>query len=287
MEEAVTGNTMLLRTIRAAYYATISYVDKQIGRILEAIGSDMDNTLVLFTTDHGEMLGDYGCVGKRCMLEASVRVPLIARLPGFLPENHICNAPASSIDLMPTICEATGIQMPELSEAKSLRGVSGMEAGERIVFSQFSRKWNGQYYATDGLRSYGYSAADKREWNYALQDELDQGPILDLDGHGAMLRDALIERHRHDWYSQAVDGDTWYDHDVPVNPLESDPNYGYLFAEPSERIQAAIDALGPDYARKSTKIGRGHPMREHMIPLTNDEIEKWIDSKLHVGQLYE
>jgi len=70
------------RSMKAAYYGAISFVDYQIGRILEALGDDRENTLIIFTSDHGEMLGDYGCVGKRCMLEASVRIPLIVCPPG-------------------------------------------------------------------------------------------------------------------------------------------------------------------------------------------------------------
>jgi arylsulfatase A-like enzyme len=130
---------MLLRRIRAAYYATISYIDHHVGRILEALGDEIDNTLVIFTTDHGEMLGDYGCVGKRCMLEAAVRVSLLARLPGFMPRGRECRGASSTMDLMPTVLEAAGLDCPDLAEGRSLREVAKLEPGERIVFSQFSR----------------------------------------------------------------------------------------------------------------------------------------------------
>jgi hypothetical protein len=275
MEEACEGNDMLLRTIRAAYYATISYVDFQVGRILEALGSDIDNTLVIFTCDHGEMLGDYGCVGKRCMLEASVRIPLIARLPGFIPEGRECRVAASLLDVMPTVCAAAGVDAPELDEAVPLPAVAEMDPGERIVFSQFSRRWNGQYFATDGLHSYVYSAADRREWNFALCDGLDQGPILPRDGHGERLRQALLSRHRHDDYSGAVEGEDWCDHQVPANRLHGHPDYGLLFAEPADRIQADVDALGPAYARKCTRVGEGHPMGEHMVTVSEQERQQW------------
>ena len=71
----------LLRTMRAAYYASISFIDWNVERILAALGSERDNTLIVFTSDHGEMLGDFGSFGKRCMLEASVHVPMIVRWP--------------------------------------------------------------------------------------------------------------------------------------------------------------------------------------------------------------
>ncbi len=275
MEDAVAGDDTYLRIIRAAYYGTISYVDHQIGRIFQALGDEMDNTLVIFTTDHGEMLGDYGCVGKRCMLEGAARVPMVVRHPGRMPAGREVRAPSTHMDFMPTICRAAGVGCPELSEAMDLRDVAELEAGDRIVFSQFSRGWNGQYMATDGRRTYAYSAPDKREWNFAIADELAQGPILPRDADGQRLHDALIDRHRHDWFSRAVDGDDWADHDVPANPIHSDPDYGYLFAEPADKIQADVDALGADYARTVTRIGRGHPMAEHMVPMTGEEHERW------------
>ncbi|MFO7956212.1 MAG: sulfatase-like hydrolase/transferase [Candidatus Brocadiia bacterium] len=274
MEEACDGDDMLLRRIRAAYYAAISYVDFHVGRILEALGDEIEDTLVIFTCDHGEMLGDYGCVGKRCMLEAAVRVPLIARLPGYVPEGRECRGAASSLDIMPTVLEAAGLDCPELAEGRSLREVADLEAGERIVFSQFSRSWNGQYFAADGERCYWHSAADKREWHFAVGDEVAQGPILEQDERSRQLRAALIERHRDDVYSDAVQGDDWKDHDVPANRQHSHPDYGLLFVEDAEKIQADIDALGPGYSRKVTGLARGHLMGEHMVVPTEEEWEE-------------
>ncbi len=274
MEDACEGDDMLLRRIRAAYYATISYVDYHVGRILDALGDEIDNTLVIFTTDHGEMLGDYGCVGKRCMLEGAVRVSLLARLPGFMPRGRECRGASSTMDLMPTVLEAAGLDCPDLAEGRSLREVAKLEPGERIVFSQFSRSWNGQYFAADGERCYWHSAADKREWHFAVGDEVAQGSILEEDQRGLRLREALIGRHRDDIYSDAVDGDGWKDHDVPANRQHHHPDYGLLFVEDAERIQADVNALGPQYARKVTDLAQGHLMAEHMVVPTEEEWEE-------------
>jgi arylsulfatase A-like enzyme len=271
MDGAAGGDDRLIRTIRAAYYATVSYTDFQIGRILEALGGEIDNTLVMFTTDHGEMLGDYGCFGKRCMLEAAVRVPLIARLPGMFEAGRECRAPATLLDFMPTVCEAAELECPDLDEAMPLSRVAEMEPGSRTVFSQFSRRWNAEYFASDGERSYVYSTADEREWNYALSDELVQGPILDRDDAGERLRTALIDRHRGDDFSLAVDGDDWRRHDIPADPIDSDPDHGMLFAEPSEKIQADVNALGSGYARRVTGIEKGNSLAENLVPLTEEE----------------
>ncbi len=274
MEEAVNGgDDLLMRRVRAAYHACVSYIDWNLGRVFEALGDEIDNTLVIFTTDHGEMLGDYGCLGKRCMLEAAVRVPLIARLPGFMAEGKECRAPATLLDVMPTVCEAAGVEAPELPEAESLTSAAQKEAGDRTVFSQFSRSWNGQYYATDGKTSYWYSSADNREWQFSIQDRLDQGPILERDKQGEKLKQALINRHAQDKFSDAVDGDNWKEHDVPTSPMFSDPDYGYLMNN-DEEIQAAVDTLGPEYARKVSGLAKGHLMQEHMLVPTKEEWEE-------------
>jgi choline-sulfatase len=280
MEEAVDHDMLLMRRIHAAYHGTMSYLDSQFARLLAALGDEIDNTLILFTTDHGEMLGDYGCVGKRCMLEASVRIPLLARLPGAFDAGGECRAPATLLDVLPTICTAAGVETPAgVTEGMPLQDVAKMNAGDRVVFSQFSRAWNGQYYASDGERAYWHSAADKREWNFQLQDELDQGPILPLDQRGRELKQLLIERHRDDEYSQAVAGEDWIDHDVPANNIYRHPDYGYLFAEKcKDKMQADVDALGPGYARPCVGLGEGHPMGEHMIWMPPEEQARWRET---------
>jgi hypothetical protein len=167
------------------------------------------------------------------------------------------------------------VDCPELPEGRSLTEVAELEPGERVVFSQFSRSWNGQYFAADGEHTYWHSAADKREWHFQVDDEVAQGPILPVEGRAAELRNALLERHdpAADPYSDAVEDGDWKDHEVPANPQHSDPDYGYLFAGPSQKIQEDVDALGPDYARQVTGLGKGHPMGEHMVVPTEEEWE--------------
>src|SRR5262249_39925601 len=86
---------LLLRTMRAAYYSSISCIDCHVARILEGLGEEIDRTLILFPSDHGELLGDYGSFGKRCMLDAAARIPLLARWPGRLAPGATCKTPVS------------------------------------------------------------------------------------------------------------------------------------------------------------------------------------------------
>jgi arylsulfatase A-like enzyme len=273
MADACTrGDDMFLKTVRAAYYSLVSYVDSQIGRVLDALGPERENTLIVFTADHGEMLGDYGCVGKRSMLEGSARVPLIAALPGFLPEGEDCRVPASLIDIFATYCAVAGIEVPsESRESTSLASVANMQPGDRLVFTQHSRKWNGQYYATDGEHSYFYSAADRKEWHFQIDDSLDQGPILPMDDRAGELKSALIQRHKDDKFSLAVEDGDWKVYDTPAMSTEARPDHGLLWAEPADRVQAAVDSLGPGYARTIANLTPENLIAENLVPPTEEE----------------
>ncbi|MEM6696232.1 MAG: choline-sulfatase [Pseudomonadota bacterium] len=91
-----------IRRARRAYYGSISYIDAMVGRILEtleAIGRT-DDTVIVFTSDHGEMLGERGMWFKKHFFEAALRIPLIIKMPGRGPER--IETPVSLVDLLPT-----------------------------------------------------------------------------------------------------------------------------------------------------------------------------------------
>jgi choline-sulfatase len=98
-----------IRTARHAYYAAISYVDERIGQILTALhGAGLaGDTIVIFTADHGEMLGERGLWYKMSFFEPSARVPLIFTLPGT-PGGRRVAEPVSLLDLAPTLTELAG-----------------------------------------------------------------------------------------------------------------------------------------------------------------------------------
>ncbi len=100
------------RTSRRAYYAMMSYVDDLIGEVLKALaatGLD-ENTVIVFTSDHGEMLGERGMWMKDCFYESSVRVPLFICAPGVAPGRS--DAVVSLVDLMPTFLDFAGVDLP-------------------------------------------------------------------------------------------------------------------------------------------------------------------------------
>jgi choline-sulfatase len=110
-----------LRRARHAYYAAISYVDERIGTVLDALqatGLD-DSTVVAFTADHGEMLGERGLFYKMSFFEASARVPLLIRGPDFESGAEV-SRPVSLLDLAPTLVELATSREPSDMDGVSL-----------------------------------------------------------------------------------------------------------------------------------------------------------------------
>jgi choline-sulfatase len=127
---------------RRAYYGSISYIDEMVGQIfktLDAIGKAED-TAIIFTSDHGEMLGERGMWFKKHFYERALRVPLLMKLPGQTPSR--VSTPASLVDLLPTfmgIATGTAWQSDvEALEGRDLTQTLGAEADpERPVFAEY------------------------------------------------------------------------------------------------------------------------------------------------------
>ncbi len=108
------------RKLIHGYYACVSYTDAQIGRLLDALEELKlsDNTIVVLWSDHGWNLGEHGLWCKHCCYETSMRIPLIVRMPGKA-SGGVSEALIESIDLYPTLCEATGLPLPKHLEGTS------------------------------------------------------------------------------------------------------------------------------------------------------------------------
>jgi len=102
-----------LATLRGLYAAEVSYADTRIGGLLDLLREtgELDRTLVVWTSDHGENIGDHGLMDHQfCLYETLLHVPLILRLPGRFEGGGLEDAPAQLVDVMPTILDAVGIE---------------------------------------------------------------------------------------------------------------------------------------------------------------------------------
>jgi choline-sulfatase len=134
-----------VRNARHAYYANISYIDDKVGRLLSTLDACgmAGNTIVIFTSDHGEMLGERGMWYKQNFFEASARVPLLVRIPDAAGGQRI-SAPVSLVDLLPTLLDWTGglRDWPEpldgASLAPLLAGASGAGGDDRAVICEYT-----------------------------------------------------------------------------------------------------------------------------------------------------
>ena len=130
-----------LQWIYRSYYGAISHIDREIGLILdtlEEVGAAND-TIVVFSSDHGDQLLEHGLMGKNCFFDASVRVPFMIRYPGRVqPGQH--NELIESVDLLPTLFDLSGLEEPYENQGRSLAGLITSDGGEYLpreaVFSE-------------------------------------------------------------------------------------------------------------------------------------------------------
>ena len=109
------------RMLRAIYFALATEVDHHVGRLLDWLRETgaMDETIIVLTSDHGEMLGDFGLWGKSSYHDAAFHVPLIVRLPDGARGDRV-EQPTESVDLMPTLLDLAGVSIPPSVDGHSL-----------------------------------------------------------------------------------------------------------------------------------------------------------------------
>jgi choline-sulfatase len=147
-----------------------------------------DNTVVVFSSDHGDMLCEKAMVQKRCFYEWSARVPLIIRFPDKWKAGAKVNAPVTLIDLMPTILDLAGVENRLPYDGKSLIGlIDGSDTEERVAFSEIHsegihgpcfmiRKGKFKYIYVHGHDDQLFDLeADPGEWNNLANDSNYEG----------------------------------------------------------------------------------------------------------------
>ncbi|MEM7427522.1 MAG: sulfatase-like hydrolase/transferase [Pseudomonadota bacterium] len=212
---------------RASYYGLISYLDDNVGKILKALDASgqADETVVIYTSDHGDMIGNHGLWAKCTMYEDSAGVPLIMAGPG-IAEGEVAEDVCTLLDLHPTVMEVAGIE-PKLDAAPragvSLFYVAAGKAPGRTILSEYH----------DGGSTSGFYMARWDKWKYV--DYLDYPPqLFDLQADPLELDD-----------------------------LGESPAHAHVLAEGRERLEAILDpeatnarALAEQAARVAQHGGR-------------------------------
>jgi iduronate 2-sulfatase len=177
----------LRRQALQAYYASISFMDAQVGRVvaaLERLGL-ADNTIIVFTSDHGYHVGEHGLWQKMSLFEESARVPLLIVAPGVTKPGSVARAPVSQLDLYPTLAELCRVPPPANLQGQSLVPMlkDPSVQGRGWALTQVTRG-GGAMRATitpdvgsAGRRFFGYSLRTPR-WRYTEWDEGRQGREL-------------------------------------------------------------------------------------------------------------
>jgi choline-sulfatase len=118
-----------IRRARHGYFANLSYLDDKIGEVTEALRGTRqeENTIILFVSDHGDMLGERGLWFKMSFFDGSSRVPLMISAPRMAPGR--VDTPVSTIDVCPTLCDLAGISMAEVAPWTEGESLAGLAAG--------------------------------------------------------------------------------------------------------------------------------------------------------------
>ncbi len=214
----------LRRECIQAYFASTTFMDAQVGRVLDALQrlGLAENTIVVFTSDHGYHLGEHGLWQKMSLFEESARVPLVIAGPGTAVEGGVCEAPVGLIDLYPTLAELCNVPAPKNLQGQSLVPMlkNPAEPGRGWALTQVARS------GRQTGRFFGYSLRTPR-WRYTEWAEGEQGREL-------------------------------YDHDADPQEqanLAGDPAHASTVAELSRKLRTAA-------ANSYPPSGQTPPLRE-------------------------
>jgi choline-sulfatase len=197
-----------VRNSIAAYYANVTYLDAKLGQTLDALErlGLADKTLLIYTSDHGELLFDHSLVQKHCFFESAVGVPLIVANPQILPAGVRRKGIAGLIDLFPTLTELCGLEAPDTLEGGSLTGMlSGDEDGaDREAFSEFYCYGPAERMIRTGDWKYVVTLGD-RDQLYNLVDDPLETRNLAVEPEFAERAASLRERVMADWNLPQID----------------------------------------------------------------------------------
>ncbi|MEM9775285.1 MAG: sulfatase-like hydrolase/transferase [Chloroflexota bacterium] len=130
-----------IRWVTAVYFGMISFMDAQVGKVLSALEASpyAENTRIVYTTDHGDMIGEHGMWFKGTMHEGSAGIPMIMTGPG-VPQGHVCKTPVNLIDVYPTAIESVGAEYAAADSTvpgKNLVTIANAPDQDRTTYSEY------------------------------------------------------------------------------------------------------------------------------------------------------
>ncbi|WP_440007251.1 arylsulfatase [Halomicrococcus sp. SG-WS-1] len=198
-----------IRRARTGYYGSITHVDHQVNRLLRKLSriGELADTLVVFASDHGDMLGDHLLWRKTYAYEGSARVPLVVRFPDEMAveRGRVVDRPVGLEDLMPTFLDAAGVDIPDTVEGRSLLTLVTGDSDDPDWRDCYHGE-HGPIYHDENATQYLVGERYKYVWNPVTDDELlfdvraDPGEEVDLsddseyDETVESFRERLVER---------------------------------------------------------------------------------------------
>lgn len=176
------------RQLHHGYYASISYIDAQIGMLIDELEKQglLKNTVIVVWSDHGFHLGELGLWAKTTNYELDTRVPLIIAAPGQKTAGSKTDAIVELVDLYPTLSELAGIPLPEDLDGQSLLPLlqDPSRTWKNTAFSQFPRPW--MYTGTPRVMGYSIRTDDFRytEWKNRADGTVEASELYHYDGKG-------------------------------------------------------------------------------------------------------
>ena len=190
-----------VRLSRQGYAGSVSFVDEQFGRILDALKKRgwLENTLVVFLADHGDMLGDHNLWRKSYAYEGSARIPMIIHWPAKIRGGQVAEHPVEIRDVLPTLLEAAGVAIPAAVDGKSLLRIASDPKApwrewidlEHDVCYAAENHWNA---LTDGKKKYIFHAMTGQEQLFDLA--ADPGELRDLSAESTWTAELALWRGR-------------------------------------------------------------------------------------------
>jgi choline-sulfatase len=216
----------VVRRVRASYYGLITFVDDMVGQLIEALEStgQRDDTLIIFTADHGEMMGEHGMWMKSNFYEHSSRIPMILSAPNQPFAGKRISDPVSLVDLVSTIVSVAGAATPEeplapLDGTSLLPLIHGEGKGPDDVFSE--------YYANFSAAPMAMLRRGKYKFNYYLHEDAELYDLEDDPGEFRNLASDSDHRNiREDLENRLLE--RWDPHDIEERILASQADRRFL-----------------------------------------------------------